>query len=195
MAEDKKPEEKKTEAAAKPASPAAKPATPAAKKEEAPPEPPKPGEFGQLLDSLKLKSEPLGDNASGIEMLEVEAKDFVTACTHLKKKGMKYLSNMTALELKKGFQVIAQLENMEEKKYVQIKATVAKDNPIFPSLTKLYASADWLEREAWDLVGVKFEGHPDLKRILNPEDWEGHPLRKDYIGPIDELNQPLTYKN
>jgi NADH:ubiquinone oxidoreductase subunit C len=48
------------------------------------------------------------------------------------------------------------------------------------SLVSLYAGADWQEREQWDLVGVKFEGHPDLRRLMLPDDWEGHPLRKDY---------------
>ena len=54
------------------------------------------------------------------------------------------------------------------------------DLPVFPSVTSVYRSADWHEREAYDLVGIYFEGHPDLRRILLPDDWEGFPLRKDY---------------
>jgi NADH-quinone oxidoreductase subunit C len=57
-----------------------------------------------------------------------------------------------------------------------------KDNlPSFPSLFSVYRTADWHEREAYDLTGIFFEGHPDLRRILLPDDWEGYPLRKDYI--------------
>jgi len=54
------------------------------------------------------------------------------------------------------------------------------DLPAFPSITSIYRTADWHEREAYDLIGIYFEGHPDLRRILLPDDWEGFPLRKDY---------------
>jgi NADH-quinone oxidoreductase subunit C len=63
---------------------------------------------------------------------------------------------------------------------VQVKAFVPEGDPRLPSVTDLYAGADWTEREVWDLYGIKFLGHPDLKRILMPDDYEGHPLRKDY---------------
>ena len=53
--------------------------------------------------------------------------------------------------------------------------------PTVPSVSDIWAAADWHEREAWDLLGIHFEGHPDLRRILLPDDWEGHPLRKDYV--------------
>ena len=53
-------------------------------------------------------------------------------------------------------------------------------DPVIPSLTSLWPNADWAEREVWDLFGVSFDGHPDLRRILMPDDWQGHPLRKDY---------------
>jgi NADH-quinone oxidoreductase subunit C len=55
--------------------------------------------------------------------------------------------------------------------------------PAIPSVASIWRSADWHEREAYDLLGIAFEGHPDLRRILLPEDWEGYPLRKDYVNP------------
>ncbi len=62
--------------------------------------------------------------------------------------------------------------------FIKIKSKI--DEPDYPSLTPLYNSANWFEREVYDMFGLKFEGHPGLKRILNPDDWEGHPLLKDY---------------
>ncbi len=63
---------------------------------------------------------------------------------------------------------------------VQVKAFVPGEDPRLPSVSDLFAGADWTEREVWDLYGVEFMGHPDLRRILMPDDYEGHPLRKDY---------------
>ena len=68
------------------------------------------------------------------------------------------------------------------KKYLEIRIEIASNTDI-ESVAHLWRAADWHEREAYDLMGVKFKNHPDMKRILLPEDWEGHPLRKDYKTP------------
>lgn len=68
---------------------------------------------------------------------------------------------------------------------LRVKVPVASEELVVPSLVDLYPTADWHERETWDLFGIEFAGHPDLRRILMPENWEGHPLRKDY---------PMTYE-
>lgn len=62
---------------------------------------------------------------------------------------------------------------------LRVKVGLPEDDPRVPSVVGLYPTADWHERETYDLFGIVFEGHPDLRRILLPEDWEGHPLRKD----------------
>ncbi len=79
--------------------------------------------------------------------------------------------------------VVYHLYSMTNKHKLTVKVTVPKDNPVVASVEKVWRTADWHEREAFDLIGVVFDGHRDLRRILLPDDWEGHPLRKDYTVP------------
>lgn len=78
------------------------------------------------------------------------------------------------------FEAVWQLQSFVSGIRVRLKAPVPDTDPVVPSLTGLYASANWLEREAWDMFGIGFAGHPDLRRILMYEEFAGHPLRKDY---------------
>ena len=78
------------------------------------------------------------------------------------------------------FEVVVVLLSMAGRERVRVRAQVPADDLTVPSLFPLYPGADAMEREAYDLFGVRFSGHPDLTRILMPDDWEGHPLRKDY---------------
>jgi len=73
-----------------------------------------------------------------------------------------------------------------------VRVVVDRDDPKIPSVASLWATADWHEREAYDLMGIVFENHPDLRRILCPEDWVGHPLRKDYKYPVEYHGIPAT---
>jgi len=66
-----------------------------------------------------------------------------------------------------------------------LKVSVPRDNAVVPTLAHEWKAADWAERETWDLVGIRFDGHPHHYRIMLPEDWEGHPLRKDYEPPTE----------
>ncbi|GAB4238216.1 MAG: NADH-quinone oxidoreductase subunit C [Ekhidna sp.] len=63
---------------------------------------------------------------------------------------------------------------------LSLQVNISRKDPMVPSVTSIWKAANWHEREAYDLLGIHFEGHPDLRRILLPEDWTGHPLRKDY---------------
>jgi len=78
------------------------------------------------------------------------------------------------------FEVVVNLLSLSARRRVRVRVQVPEDDPSVATLFDLYPGAEAMEREAFDLVGVRFVGHPDLTRILMPEDWEGHPLRKDY---------------
>ena len=87
------------------------------------------------------------------------------------------------------FEVVYHLLSLPNNQRLRIKVRVSGEKPSLDSMTRLWASADWLEREVWDMFGIEFVGHPNLKRILMYPEFEGHPLRKDY--PI-RRRQPLV---
>jgi NADH-quinone oxidoreductase subunit C len=78
------------------------------------------------------------------------------------------------------FEVVYHLYSVPENHRVRIKTPVEEDDPVVPSAVGLWRIADWYEREVWDMFGIRFEGHPDLRRLLLYEEFVGHPLRKDY---------------
>jgi NADH-quinone oxidoreductase subunit C len=86
------------------------------------------------------------------------------------------------------FEVVYQLYSLTHNHRLRVKVPVPEEDPVVPSATGLWKSANWAEREAWDMFGIRFAGHPDLRRILMYPEFEGHPLRKDY--PVDK-RQPL----
>ncbi|GAC1653305.1 MAG: hypothetical protein NVS9B1_02220 [Candidatus Dormibacteraceae bacterium] len=87
------------------------------------------------------------------------------------------------------FEMVYQLRDLAQRRQLRIRAFLPDgERPTIDSAHDLYGPANWDEREVWDLFGIHFEGHPDLTRILLPDDWEGHPLRRDYpVGgdPVD----------
>lgn len=93
------------------------------------------------------------------------------------------LSEMTAVDYwprEPRFEVIYILVSIEHRMRVRLKARVPGEDPHLPTATVLWPAANWLEREIWDMFGIAFDGHPDPRRLLMPEDWEGYPARKDY---------------
>jgi NADH-quinone oxidoreductase subunit C len=90
------------------------------------------------------------------------------------------------------FEVIYTLYSLSNKKYLRLKVLVNEDDPVVPSLTGVWAGANWHERETFDMFGIKFSGHPDLRRLYMPEEFEYYPLRKDFplTGIPDSLPLP-----
>ncbi|MGA8016882.1 MAG: NADH-quinone oxidoreductase subunit C [Candidatus Dormiibacterota bacterium] len=87
------------------------------------------------------------------------------------------------------FDIVYQLRSMQHNDVVRLVVQVPEDDPRVPTLEGVFAGMDWHEREAYDLLGIIFEGHHDLRRILLPEDWTGHPLRKDYVS----FGEPVAF--
>lgn len=90
---------------------------------------------------------------------------------------------LSAVDYPATIVVVYHLHSMKKLHKFVLKTEVPKENPRLPSVANIWRTADWHEREAYDILGVRFDGHPDLRRILLPDDWEGHPLRKDYKAP------------
>lgn len=91
------------------------------------------------------------------------------------------LSCLSSVDLDKdNLAVVYHLYSFALNHKLKLKVIVPKENPVVKTVSDVWATADWHEREAYDMMGLIFEGHPDLRRILCPEDWEGYPLRKDY---------------
>jgi NADH-quinone oxidoreductase subunit C len=103
--------------------------------------------------------------------------------------GCRYFSFLTAVDWKEhGLEVLYRVENLQMPLALTVRVKLGPGETHCPSLTSVYRGADWMERECYDLFGVVFDGHPDLRRILLAQDWEGHPLRKDY--PVDMPHAP-----
>ena len=111
----------------------------------------------------------------------------VTAVDHLANAAIRTLPEGVEPE---RFEVVVVLISHERRERLRIKVQVPADDPTVPSLFEVHPGTEALEREVFDLFGIAFDGHPDLTRILMPEDWDGHPLRKDYaVGRI-----PVQFK-
>jgi NADH-quinone oxidoreductase subunit C len=109
-----------------------------------------------------------------------DAADFLCADADLQ---FTFLSDITGVDrfpVEPRFEVNYHLLSIERRERVRLKVRAGTSSPVVPTVTTVWPTANWHEREVFDLFGVRFEGHPDLRRILMPEDWEGHPLRKDY---------------
>lgn len=112
--------------------------------------------------------------------------------------GFRLLSDETAVdygtEAKERFHVVYQLRDINRNLLLSLRVPLSGTDPHVATLVPVFPGANWLEREIWDLFGIVFEGHPDLRRILMPYDWEGHPLRKDYPLGYEEVQFTFNEK-
>jgi NADH-quinone oxidoreductase subunit C len=115
----------------------------------------------------------------------IRKEDIVSVCTFLRDDPellFNYLSDLTAVDRlvrKPRFDVIYHLYSIDKSHRVRLKIKLDQGESL-ESVTPVWSGANWFEREVFDMFGIKFDNHPDLRRILMPDDWEGHPLRKDF---------------
>ena len=182
-----------------PAAPGA-PKAPVKKKEEGP----KPTDAPNHPLVKKLKATFDGAVLEATEFLgqlsvRVEASRIVEVCEFLKSDadaGFNYLSDLTCvhfpLQHQAPLEVVYNLYSIPRNERVRLKVAITEESGA-ESVTEVWPAANWMEREVYDLFGVKFKNHPDLRRILLPPDWEGHPLRKDY--PLEFVENAWTERH
>ena len=116
--------------------------------------------------------------------LELAPAKILSVCGFLKyDQKFVRLSTVTAVDrypAEPRFEVVYHLHSIEPCQRLRLKCRVRGEDPVIESVVSVWRSAEWYEREVFDLFGIQFVNHPDLRRIMLPDDWEGHPLRKDY---------------
>ena len=173
--------------AAPPAAPAAKP--PASATPPRPAAPPKEGPVALDNELVRRYKEKFGpaileawtDRKQAILVVANELLAEIATYSRDQEK-FDWLSDLTAVDWpkrEKRFDIVLNLYSFQRNERLRLKAHAAADERV-PSVAGVWSTANWMEREAYDMFGIVFEGHPDLKRILLPEEWQGHPLRKDY---------------
>ncbi|MDP3468122.1 MAG: NADH-quinone oxidoreductase subunit C [Daejeonella sp.] len=153
-------------------------------------------DFNEIKDLLTDKFGPAvitNVETNGLQpALQIDPELIVQVCEELRDNNntwFDFLSCLSAVDHgleKNQFEVVYHLASIPHKKQLVLKTTKYHDRnigtlPNFHSVSEVWRTAEWHEREAFDLFGIYFEGNPDLRRILLPDDWEGYPLRKDYI--------------
>jgi NAD(P)H-quinone oxidoreductase subunit J len=147
------------------------------------------GQTSSWLTENGFDNEPLAPDTSNIEIIKIEVDLLLPIATALYAYGYNYLQCQGAYDLGPGkelvsfYHLIKVNDNVEKAEEVRLKVFLPRNNPQVPSVYWIWKSADWQERESYDMYGIIYEGHPNLKRILMNEDWIGWPLRKDYVSP------------
>jgi NADH-quinone oxidoreductase subunit C len=172
-----------------PGAPAAKPPAAAPPRPPAAPPPPKEGPVALDNDLVKRYKEKFGsaileawtDRKQAILVVGRELLAEIAIYSRDDEK-FDWLSDLTAVDWpkrEKRFDVVLNMYSMEKNERLRLKVHAAADERV-PSVQGIWSTANWMEREVYDMFGVVFEGHPGLTRILLPDEWQGHPLRKDY---------------
>jgi NAD(P)H-quinone oxidoreductase subunit J len=147
------------------------------------------GKVSQWLAENGFAHDSLDVDQKGVEIIKVEADFLLPIATALYAYGFNCLQCQCGIDLGLGQELVSMYhlikigDNVDNPEEVRVKVFLPRENPVVPSVYWIWKTADWQERESYDMYGIIYEGHPNLKRLLMPEDWVGYPLRKDYISP------------
>jgi len=122
----------------------------------------------------------------GVLNVKLDPNALVGVCELLRTKpelAFDYLADITAIDWLDRIEVVYRMTNLATNAKIVLRVDLDRERPEVDSIVSVWKGAEWQEREVYDLMGVAFRNHPDLRRILLPEDWEGYPLRKDYVIP------------
>ena len=139
--------------------------------------------IGEHLGKEVLEDYYINRQSKDVPTLVVKRDQYYRVAEFLKyneQLGFDYLSELHGTDFMTHMEVYVHLYSFKNKQSVALKVKLDRDEPVIDSLAPLWAGAEWPECEAYDLLGIKFENHPNLRRILLGEDWVGYPLRKDY---------------
>jgi NADH-quinone oxidoreductase subunit C len=154
-----------------------------------------------ILDKLKQEfpgSIEGSDEFRGDLTIRVKVDDIVRVCDFLKRDpelAFDMVIDLCGVDMYRPegrFEVVYNLYSLKNKRYLRLKVSVDEENPVVPSMTGVWPGANWYERETFDMFGIKFSGHPDLRRFYMPEEFEYYPLRKDFplMGIPDSIPLP-----
>ncbi len=147
------------------------------------------GPVSKWLTSNGFEHTALERDHLGVEVIEVDRDFLIPLSTALYAYGFNYLQCQGGYDEGPGARLVSFYhltkvsDDADQPEEVRVKVGVPRDDARMPSVYWIWKAADWQERETYDMFGIVYEGHPNLKRILMPEDWIGWPLRKDYISP------------
>jgi len=146
---------------------------------------------GQIIARLKERFgegtfRSMGIVRDRVVKIAIERKDLFAVCQFLKEQlGMEHITSITAVDWRDRFESVYHLTSWKRNAMVQINARIPHDDPHIDSVVPLWNGANFHEREAYDLMGIVYDGHPNLVRILLPKDFEFFPLRKDFPQEVD----------
>jgi len=150
-----------------------------------------PETVNNIIIDEKFEVKHLDKTSDDIEVIDVSKNKLIELATYLKmhiNTQFNMLLSVSGVDRVDYFEVVYHLYSTVFNKKLILKVRLDKENPAVESLNGLYSAADWHERETYDLLGINFNNHPNLERILLPKDWIGHPLRKDYVNNDERLS-------